>query len=84
MTKEELIAAAREAIERWNSNPKMAGEPRFMLIKNRAILGDFPIPYKCLGFDGGKFIYSVCAQATLDYYAGLGRNLEIPALQSTH
>jgi hypothetical protein len=73
MSKEELIAAAHEAIELYNNQlkPEESGEPKFKLVKNRPMLGDFPIRWEYAGAEGFNFAYFIYAQATLDYFAEL-------------
>jgi hypothetical protein len=70
MSREELIAAAHEAIELWNkSKTKPLGEPKFRIIRNRPMLGDFPIRWKYAGAEGSKFGYFIYAYPTLEYFA---------------
>jgi hypothetical protein len=73
MSKEELIAAAHQAIDCYNDKPEPeeSGEPKFKLIKNRPMLGDFPIRWEYAGAEGSKFSYFIYAYSTLEYFAEL-------------
>lgn len=62
----QMLIAARMAVQRWQSNPKLSGEPCFALFSEEPVLHCAPFRHQLVATMPDGYVFAIHAQDILD------------------
>jgi hypothetical protein len=77
-----MIIAARMAVQRWAANPKLQGDPNFVLAADSPVQPPVPFRHFFLEKVDGQYLYAVHAQDVLDLLGISEEPLEVRTARS--